>query len=205
MGPEGAGKSTVAEHLVTNHGYMELSFASALRESAIAMWNGIAAMNSAFPTLSIQDTLDREKKEASIGDLVLAGRPFSPRVLLQWFGTDIMRNHVADDVWVHATIQKMRTALEKGQRTFVFSDYRFSNEYVCIKQFLKDYDHSCQVVRIVPVKIDVHACRNSEGHPSTRGWITMEADREIVNPLQKESMESWLEETCAQILKSHVL
>lgn len=201
MGPEGVGKSTVAEYLVLHHGYMELSFASALRESAIALWNGIAAMNSELPTLSIQDTFDRSKKEAPIGDLVLAGRPFSPRVLLQWFGTDIMRNHVADDIWAHATIHRLRKALAEGQRRFVFSDYRFSNEYTCVKQFLADHSHSCKTVRIVPGNINVDSLahlRNDilSGHPSTHGWTRLHADTEIVNPLEKDSKESWLETTC---------
>lgn len=207
MGSEGVGKSTIAEYLVANHGYMELSFAAALRESAIAMWNDISAMIPLLPTCSIEDTFDRSKKEAPIGDLVLAGRPFSPRVLLQWFGTDIMRKYVADDIWVHATINRLRDAVTNGHRKFVFSDYRFSNEYACVKQFLALYNHHCQTVRIVPGNIDADTLAHMRkkalaGHSSTQGWVTLDADVEISNPLQKDSMESWLQETCCQLVSN---
>jgi hypothetical protein len=203
MGPEGAGKSTVAEHLVAMHGFVELSFAGALRESALAMWNGIAAMSSEFPTLSLADTFDREKKEKPIGDFVLAGRPFSPRVLLQWFGTDILRNLVADDIWAHATLNRMRTEIAKGQRRFVFSDYRFSNERQSIIEFLRNQDlvWTAQTVRIVPGNISAEALVQMRaavlsGHPSTHGWTTFHADKEIANPFLEKTRAAWLEDTC---------
>ena len=206
MGAEGAGKSTVANYLVAEHGFVELSFASALRESSIAMWNGIAAMTSELPTLSIDDTQDRVKKEAPIGDLVLAGRPFSPRVLLQWFGTDIMRNMVADDIWAYATIAKLRKEIANGQSRFVFSDYRFPNEFESVRNFLAEYDQSVPLtVRIVPdlsaEELALAKATALAGHPSARGWVTLPADLELVNPMDKENMYKWLEEVSKSILK----
>ncbi len=207
MGAEGVGKSTVASHLVSKYGFIELSFASALRESAIAMWNGIAAMTSNLPTLTIEDTQDRLKKEAPIGDLQLAGRPFSPRVLLQWFGTDIMRNKVANDIWAHATISRLRNEIQKGNQRFVFSDYRFPNEFESIQTFLQEHPQSItRTVRLIRgditeeerVALQMAALQS---HPSAQGWVTLPADIEIKNPLCKETLESWLHETSEKILK----
>jgi hypothetical protein len=206
MGTEGVGKSTVANHLVTEHGFVELSFASALRESAIAMWNGIAAMSPELPVLTIDDTQDRVKKEAPIGDLVLAGRPFSPRVLLQWFGTDIMRNMVADDIWAHATISRLRKEIASGNTRFVFSDYRFPNEYESVKAFLEQHGFSVPLtVRLVPGNITAEELSRVkeaaiQGHPSARGWVTLPADIEIANPLAQETMNIWLTDVCQRII-----
>jgi hypothetical protein len=206
MGTEGVGKSTVANHLVAEPGFVELSFATALRESAVAMWNGIASMCTDLPTMTIDDTQDRAKKEAPIGDLVLAGRPFSPRVLLQWFGTDIMRNMVADDIWAHATISKLRKEIEEGKTRFVFSDYRFPNEYESVKAFLEQNGFSVPLtVRLVPGNITTEELSRVKeaalhGHPSARGWVTLPAHIEIANPLVQETMNAWLTDVCQMII-----
>lgn len=203
MGADGVGKSTVAQHLVKGYGFVELSFAAALRKSAIAVWNGIASMTSELPSMSMEDTQDRASKESPLGNLMLAGRPLSPRVLLQWFGTDIMRNMVSEDIWVHAALAKLRSEIDKGATRVVFSDCRFSNELEGVKRMVAEYDSPSTLysVRLVHGK-RLSATDDKTKHVSARSWETLPADVDIVNPMDRECMSAWLTTTCEIIYKS---
>lgn len=221
-GREGVGKSTVAEYLCSHHDYEELSFAGTLRAAATTMWNDIVNMFeyseviAYAPTVTLDDTQDQRTKNNPIQlpivelggatHLTMAdGRTFTPRVLLQWFGTDIMRNLVADDVWVHSTLSQLRKRISEGQTRFVISDCRFENELAAMRSFANSNEAVCKLVRILPgdlspAELEELKAKALADHPSARGWVTLPADLEVYNPrIQKDV---WLPNVVKQILGS---
>lgn len=214
-GREGVGKSTVAEYLCSHHDYEELSFAGTLRTAATTMWNDIVKMFEYSdvipygPSITVKDTQDQSTKNnpihlpivelGSATHLTMAdGRTFTPRVLLQWFGTDIMRNLVADDIWVHSTLAQLRKRVAAGQTRFVISDCRFENELTAVRSFVGELDGgSCKLVRLLPgntsiAELEAMKTTALSAHPSARGWVTLPADIEIKNPFDSDTIHTWL-------------
>ena len=189
-GGEGVGKSTLAAGLVSRHKYKEISFADSLRRAAVATWNGLAEIQG-LPCISYDMTLDPRSKESPIPGcegLTLLGRTLTPRVILQWFGTDVMRNIVADDIWVHSTLATIQREIANGETRFVISDWRFENEYTCLAAFAVGRT-DIRIERIRLERGDVDDKKRQElaeaalaGHPSARGWVTMPCDKVLRNP-----------------------
>ena len=98
MGAERSGKSTLAQALSTRAGYVELQFAAALRTAVVHLWNGFAAymapLVADLPRISDAHTSDQALKETPFDPRLPT---LTPRRLMQWVGTDVMRNNVADD------------------------------------------------------------------------------------------------------------
>lgn len=185
-GAEGVGKSTLAAELVGAHGFREFSFAAQLREAAVVFWNDLCAITG-LPQITVDDTLDPMKKDTPIAAVNLAGRALTPRGLLQWFGTDILRNHVAEDIWAHATITQIRKELARGGTRCVISDLRFENERSALLALQSEFP----TMKITIVRLQRGDCTEEErarirdralaGHTSARGWVTMAVDLELWN------------------------
>jgi hypothetical protein len=107
-GRAGAGKDTVADYLVTKHGYTKVSFASILK-------NMLATCGLPEP----QNRGDKEKN--------YEGFEFSFRDAAQKLGTEWGRS-LDQDIWVKLTMN----GLEQDKK-FVFSDVRFENEATAIR------------------------------------------------------------------------
>ena len=123
VGLIGSGKDTVAEHLVTQHGYTRDSFAKSLKDAVSAMFNWDREMlegntESSRHWREQPDTFWSEK----------FGKPVTPRWVLQHFGTEVMRGNMYDAIWVDSCIGRY-----KGQNT-VISDTRFPNEVKMIRE-----------------------------------------------------------------------
>jgi hypothetical protein len=115
-GKAGAGKDTVADYLVREHGFQKLSFATILKKMLEAA--------------GMPEPANREDKEKTI-----PGFSFSWREAAQKLGTEWGRG-LDPNVWVDA-IEKYITMTEekRGQRPrFVISDARFENEAVLIRR-----------------------------------------------------------------------
>ena len=52
------------------------------------------------------------------------GKPVTPRWVLQYFGTDVMRDHFAKDVWIWSIEKRLASA----PGPVVITDVRFPNE-----------------------------------------------------------------------------
>lgn len=130
-GPAGCGKSTVASYLKVSYDFEEISFADPIKRVCSELFN-----------LPLSVFHDRYKKEIKIERY--GGK--SPRDLLQWFGTDIMRTF-DDQFWLKRAFWQTNDLLEqKGPFTnIVFSDVRFTNEAEGILQFSR---HA--LIQIVP-------------------------------------------------------
>ncbi len=118
-GLQGSGKDTVAAHLVSNHGFIKLSFASILKDilSVLFGWD-----RGRLEGITKEDRAWREEvdewwsQELNISN-------FTPRYAMQFIGTDLFRNHFHEDIWLLCV--KRRLSLHKN---VVITDCRFENE-----------------------------------------------------------------------------
>lgn len=116
-GKKGSGKSYFADYLVNNKLFIKLSFASPLKEITKILFN-----------LSDEDVKDPIKKE-----LINPKFNASPRELMQWLGTDIMREefnkkfNYSGSIWIDSIKDKVKTLLEDN-KDVVIDDVRFQNE-----------------------------------------------------------------------------
>lgn len=121
-GKKGSGKSFFSDYLVKNFNFIELSYAKPLKEVVKIIFN-----------LSDDDVNDPIKKELKINRLNA-----SPRQLLQWLGTDIIRDEFNKKFNYNGSrwVDLMRENLIKLKgRNIVISDVRFSDEIDLIHQF----------------------------------------------------------------------
>ena len=123
VGLIGSGKDTVAEHLVEHYGYKRDSFAKSLKDAVSAMFNWEREM--------LEGSTDSSRHWREQPDKFWSekfGKPVTPRWVLQYFGTEVMRGHMYDAIWVDSCIGRY-----KGQNT-VISDTRFPNEVKRIRE-----------------------------------------------------------------------
>ena len=134
-GPAGAGKDTVADLLVHHHGFRKTSFAESLYRE----------VSDAFD-LPVTDLARRDTKETSMDGLEmvfchdldfvevvqrLEGNafdwhiPYSPRQILQWWGTDYRRAQ-NQDYWIDQVRQRIH--IGSSSIHWVIPDVRFQNE-----------------------------------------------------------------------------
>ena len=115
----GSGKDTLANYLIEHHAYVKLSFAGAVKDACAAIFGWDRAMLEGDTKESrawreLEDTWWSE-------ELNMPG--FSPRKALQMLGTDIMRNHFHENIWISALKNKL-----PQHSKVVITDCRFPNE-----------------------------------------------------------------------------
>lgn len=114
-GKAGAGKSTAARHLISNHGYTLVRFADPLKNMLRAM-----GLNER----EINGDLREEPCELLDGQ--------SPRLAMQTLGTEWGRNTISPDLWVNLWRSQVRT-LHLLDKPVVVDDMRFPNEHRYVK------------------------------------------------------------------------
>ena len=121
----GSGKGSVADILVENHNFEKLSFADKLKD-------GVASVFSWDRDMLEGDTdrsrIWREKEDEFWTNET--GMSVTPRLVLQLFGTDCMRNGFFDGIWVSLVKQKI---LESPDTNWIIPDVRFPNEVKMIQ------------------------------------------------------------------------
>lgn len=125
-----SGKDTVADVLVRQYGFVRLAFADPLKRSALLVLRDLLKVRDAGP-----EWFEGDNKDEPIG-VPLLGRSAdasTPRVLLEWLGTDLARNTIAKGVWTSAFLSDVSDAcrsLRQDHRPLriVVSDLRFPNE-----------------------------------------------------------------------------
>ncbi len=170
----GSGKGTVADILVENHNFQKLSFADKLKD-------GVASVFSWDRDMLEGDTdrsrIWREKQDEFWTNE--SGMSVTPRLVLQLFGTDCMRNGFFDGIWVSLVKQQI---LENPDTNWVIPDVRFPNE---VKMIQSVQGQVWQVRRgDLPVWFMDKRDNNIEPtdvHPSEWAWIDQdESFNEII-------------------------
>ena len=122
VGLIGSGKDTVAERLVKKHGFVKDSFTKSLKDAVSAMFNWDREMLEGRGESS---RYWREQPDKFWSEKF--GKEVTPRWVLQYFGTEVMRQNMYDGIWVDSVVNRY-----KGIPT-VISDTRFQNEIKTIK------------------------------------------------------------------------
>lgn len=120
----GSGKGTVGNTLV-EQGYTKISFADKLKDGVATIFGYDRAMLEGDTDVS-RDWREQEDffwtQETS--------RKITPRIILQEFGTDCMRNGYFDGVWVSL----LKKHIMDNPGNYVVPDVRFRNEQDMIRE-----------------------------------------------------------------------
>lgn len=119
-----SGKDTVADFLVSDHGFTKVSFAQPMRDALYALNPLVGA---GWRVQNVIDTYGWDYyKETDFGDEI--------RGLMQRLGTDVARKQWYDGFWVDIAIEKATDLLDEGKKV-VFTDVRFPNEAEMIEYY----------------------------------------------------------------------
>jgi len=170
----GSGKGTVADILVENHNFEKLSFADKLKDGVASVFNWDRDMLEGDTDRS---RIWREKKDEFWSNET--GTAITPRLVLQLFGTDCMRNGFYDGIWVSLVKKQI---LENPDTNWVIPDVRFPNE---VKMIQSVQGEVWQVRRgDLPIWFMDKRDNNIEPtdvHPSEWAWIDQdESFNEII-------------------------
>ena len=122
----GAGKDTIADYLVNIHQFRRESFANTLKDAVSSVFGWDREL------LEGRTRHSREWREQV--DTWWADRlnmpTLTPRWVLQYWGTEVVRRGFHDDTWIASLENKLR----KSHDDVVISDCRFPNEIAAIKR-----------------------------------------------------------------------
>lgn len=122
----GAGKDTIADYLVNIHQFRRESFANTLKDavSAVFGWDRELLEGRTRHSRAWREQVDPWWTDRlGIPDL-------TPRWVLQYWGTEVVRRGFHDDTW----IASLENRLRKTTDDVVISDCRFPNEIDAIKR-----------------------------------------------------------------------
>lgn len=162
------GKDTVANYLVSNYGFVKVSFADPLREALYRLDPKIDIADMRGVSLrAAVDGLGWENVKVDSEDA---------RRLLQRMGTEVGREMFGEDFWVNQGLLRA-----KEHDNVVFADTRFENEANAIRK------NGGQVWRIV--KKDHGPVNN---HPSETALDNYDFDDIVHNNVSIEALHSWV-------------
>jgi len=119
-----SGKDTIADYLTTYQGFKRISFAASLKDAVAAVFDW--DRESLEGTTKASRVWREQKDEWWSNRLKM---DITPRWILQYWGTDVCRNHFHNDIWVASVEHRLLNSKED----IVITDCRFSNEVAAIK------------------------------------------------------------------------
>ena len=184
----GAGKDTIADYLVNIHQFRRESFANTLKDAVSSVFGWDRELLEGRTRHSREW---REQRDEWWSNRL--GMPdLTPRWVLQYWGTEVVRRNFHDDAW----IASLENRLRKTTDDVVISDCRFPNEIGAIKRaggmvirvhrgLDPDWYHLAETVNSGPhnmtwttAKI---ALEKYNIHASETAWIGTEFDAVIDN------------------------
>ncbi len=120
----GAGKDTIADYLVNIHQFRRESFANTLKDAVGAVFGWDREL---LEGRTRQSREWREQRDEWWSTRL--GMDITPRWVLQFWGTEVVRKSFHDDTWIASLENKLR----KTTDDVVISDCRFPNEIRAIK------------------------------------------------------------------------
>jgi hypothetical protein len=120
----GSGKDTVADYLVNFHGFRRESFANSLKDavSQVFGWDRELLEGRSKQSREWRETRDEWWSKRLKQDI-------TPRWVLQYWGTEVVRKSFHDDMWVASLENRLRQSTDD----IVITDCRFLNELNTIK------------------------------------------------------------------------
>jgi hypothetical protein len=122
----GSGKGTVADILVEEHNFKKISFADKLKDSVAVLFGWPRSMLEG-------DTQESRQWREQVDEFWTneTGRTVTPRLVLQEFGTECMRQGFYDGIWVSIVKQQILT---DPYTNWVIPDTRFPNEIAMLQE-----------------------------------------------------------------------
>ena len=119
-----SGKSTIANILVEDYGFIKVSFADSLKDAVASIfgWDRQLLQGDTEESRRWREQVDEYWSN-------VMQHPVTPRWVLQHVGTDVMRNHFHTNIWVHSLMKRANDP----SKNYVISDVRFRNEVDLIK------------------------------------------------------------------------
>jgi hypothetical protein len=120
----GSGKDTVADYLVNFHQFRRESFANSLKDavSQVFGWDRDLLEGRTKESREWRETRDEWWSKRLKQDI-------TPRYVLQYWGTEVVRKGFHDDMWVAS----LEHRLLNSQNDIVITDCRFPNEIKAIR------------------------------------------------------------------------
>lgn len=111
-GKAGSGKDTIGRWLQNNHGFEILQFATPIKNATSQLFD--ININNFYST-ELKEKIDPRWNK-------------SPRELMQWLGTDVMRKQVDINFFVKHMQYRLNDIVNIKNRNVVITDVRFDNE-----------------------------------------------------------------------------
>lgn len=123
-GSIGSGKDSFSQAFI-DEGYIRLSFAGSLKDavSAIFGWDRVM-LEGATPDAR------EERESVDVFWSTKLGFEVTPRKILQLYGTDIMRKHFNDNIWIFSIEKQI---LNNSDKNIIITDCRFINEIALLR------------------------------------------------------------------------
>lgn len=148
VGQRNSGKSTFAKYCVTEQGFIELAFATAVKKITNIVYG--------FPLELLAGDTPESRAQRSV-----AREPYSNKTAIecmQFIGTELFRNNVGEDIWIHIVKQEIeRLRKENSNVKIIVSDCRFPNEM----SFIRKMGGQIILLDAEEVNTDKHASENS--------------------------------------------
>lgn len=190
----GSGKDTVANMLVEN-GCVQDSFAAPLKDMCASVFGWDRDM------LEGDTVISRDFRETP--DIYWTRKlgidNFTPRLALQLIGTEIMRTHFNQDIWLDSLEYRIRKQAN-NDKCIVVSDARFKNELDLVKELggvvihvIRDELPEWYETAVAANKGSVPAKHTMETryhsvHASEWKWVGYDFDYEIQNDTTLEDL-----------------
>jgi hypothetical protein len=156
----GSGKDTAADYLVGFHGFRRDSFAGTLKDavSAVFGWDRELVEGRTPEARAWREHVDEWWADR------LEMPHLTPRWILQYWGTEVCRQHFHDDIWIAA----LQSRLARRSDHTVISDVRFPNEIKAIKE---QGGRIIWIQRgVIPHWYDI-ACKANKGDVKAQEWL----------------------------------
>lgn len=133
IGFKGSGKDTAGDYLVREYGFVRDSFAGSLKDAVAYVfgWDRTMLEGTTPESRAWRETPDtwwEEKLDWSNHPGSYLSSRFTPRIAMQFWGTDLLRKNFHNDLWILSLQHRIRN-MEK----VVITDCRFPNEFRAIK------------------------------------------------------------------------
>jgi len=177
-GVASSGKDTSADIFLSlidgSKTFVRLSFAKPLKDAAKILWD---LTDEQLYTSKKNDLIENDPWEFN-------GHKTSPRELLQWLGTDVLRKHMNEDFFAIHMEKQISPYLGKVDYILI-TDVRFDSE----AKFIKKYDKS-QIIHIFRPSLHKISLSN---HSSENGISNQFIDNVIVNNGTLEDLSNKIE------------
>lgn len=179
----GSGKGAVADILVKDYGFTKISFADKLKDAVAETfgWSRHLLEGDTDESRQFREQVDQFWTKET-------GRTITPRIVLQEFGTDCMRNGFYDGIWVSMVKKQL---LDNPTTNFVIPDTRFPNEINVLQELGGEvwWVERGQLPKWF-VDYRLSAKQPKDIHPSEWAWARADFDYRIFNNAKLQDLRN---------------